>query len=219
MELVPEPELMEDRQQALAYAQADFREPHDHFVALFSERFPETTHGTVLDLGCGPGDICRRLSRRFPACEIHAVDGSPAMLELGRKYTLEAGLEDRIHFVQGRFPDVQLPQQHYPILISNSLLHHLHEPAVLWNSLKRFGAHGAAVFIMDLSRPASRRAARRLVEQYAAGEADILQQDFFNSLLAAWRPDEVVTQLQTAGLEQLSIETVSDRHFIISGYL
>ena len=64
-----------------------------------------------------------------------------------------------------------------------------------------------------------REQAEQLVKTYASGEANILQQDFFNSLLAAYHPDEVRLQLQQQGIDQLEIEVVSDRHFIVSGRL
>ena len=34
MQRVPEPELMSDEDQAMAYANADFEEPHNHFISL-----------------------------------------------------------------------------------------------------------------------------------------------------------------------------------------
>jgi hypothetical protein len=50
---------------------------------------------------------------------------------------------------------------------------------------------GAPVLVMDLMRPASPAAAEALVEQYAAGEPEVLRRDFYNSLLAAFEPGEV----------------------------
>ena len=70
---------------------------------------------------------------------------------------------------------------------------------------------------MDLLRPSSREDARALVEQYAAEEPEILRVDFFNSLLAAYRLDEVENQLGAAGFEHLHLEVVTDRHFIVWG--
>ncbi|HEX6174620.1 MAG TPA: SAM-dependent methyltransferase, partial [Candidatus Binatia bacterium] len=61
MERIPEPELMDEDEQARAYALADFAEPHNHFVELFRECFPdEAITGHVLDLGCGPADVTLR---------------------------------------------------------------------------------------------------------------------------------------------------------------
>ena len=39
MERIPEPELMDDPEQARAYASADFSEPHQAFVERFTQRF------------------------------------------------------------------------------------------------------------------------------------------------------------------------------------
>ena len=220
MQRIPEAELMDEPEQALAYAMADFSEPHNHFIALFRERFADTRPGDrVLDLGCGPGDICRRFVRAFPDCHIHAVDASEAMLALARTETGAQSLDACIEYFPAYLPDTRLPLQSYDILISNSLLHHLDDPATLWRSLVEYGRPGSLVFVMDLQRPDSREQAEQLVKTYAANEAEILQKDFFNSLLAAYRPDEVKLQLKQQGIDQLKIEIVSDRHFIVSGHL
>ncbi len=218
MERIPEPELMEEAEQALAYAGADFSEPHERFVELFAECFPASAlTGRVLDLGCGPGDISCRFARAHPSCTIEGVDGAAAMLAQGRALIIRQGLAERIHLHQLRLPCESLPAGPYEAVISNSLLHHLADPAVLWDAVDSASQPGTRVFIMDLLRPASERQARALVEQYAGGEAEILRHDFYHSLLAAYRPAEVAVQLAAAGLEQLAIRVVSDRHFIVYG--
>ncbi len=70
---------------------------------------------------------------------------------------------------------------------------------------------------MDLARPKSEDAARALVDRHAAGEPDVLRRDFFHSLRAAWRIEEVEAQLRAAGLEELRIAPASDRHWIVWG--
>jgi trans-aconitate methyltransferase len=219
MDRIPEAELMDDAAQALAYAQADFSAPHNHFIELFTERFGSDVTGTVLDLGCGPGDICRRFSNAFPNCLIHGVDGSSAMLELAESDNSAERLGSRIKYFLACLPDAGLPLRHYDVLISNSLLHHLNDPATLWDSITGLGRAGAVVFVMDLLRPENPQRARQLVEEYAGEEPAILQTDFFNSLLAAYRPEEVKSQLQQCQLSHLELEVVSDRHFIVFGHL
>lgn len=218
MQRTPEPELMLDPEQAQAYAHADFSKPHDRFIHLFRTRCGDPGNVTVLDLGCGPGDICRRFARAFPGCTLLGVDGSQPMLALGQTETRNAGLADRIAYRCGCFPDIDLPE-HFDVLISNSLLHHLQDPLVLWQSLLRYGKPGARVFVMDLLRPDSRAQTGALVAEYAAGEPDILQHDFYHSLLAAWRPDEVARQLRDQKLDRLQIEVISDHHYIVHGRL
>jgi ubiquinone/menaquinone biosynthesis C-methylase UbiE len=217
MERIPEPELMDEPEQARAYAAADFEEPHSAFVAHFAERFPEGFEGTALDLGCGPADITLRFARAYPHCRIDGVDGARSMLRLGEAAVHDRGLVDRVRLIHGRLPDVSLPEKRYDAGISNSLLHHLAEPLVLWHALERWIAPGAPVFIMDLMRPSDRARAEALVEQYSGAEPAVLRRDFFNSLLAAYRVDEVRRQLQQTGLGQLQAEAISDRHWVVWG--
>jgi SAM-dependent methyltransferase len=141
------------------------------------------------------------------------------MLELGYAAVKTAALQDRVQLFEGYLPGAELPRGDYDIIISNSLLHHLADPAVLWREVRARGQRGAGVFVMDLLRPETRDAAIGLRDEYAAGEPEVLREDFFNSLLAAYRADEVIVQLRRAGLESLSVKVVSDRHFIVYGSL
>jgi len=218
MERTPEPELMNDAEQAAAYAFADFEEPHSRFIELFCETFPaEVVAGAVLDLGCGPGDITIRFVHAYPRCVVHGVDGAVAMLAHGRDRLAREGLGERVQLIEGYLPGASLPLSGYEAVISNSLLHHLRDPMVLWHTLKAYAKPGAPVFIMDLLRPADREQAQALVDEYAANEPEVLRHDFFHSLLAAYRCDEVAAQLRAAGLDGLSVREISDRHLLIHG--
>lgn len=220
MQRIPEPELMDDPGQARAYANADFESAHQSFVDLFQEKFPHLPVVTeVLDLGCGPCDITRRFARAYPDAVFHAVDGAQAMLDEAARLNRQQGMDDRIQLIDTHLPAPRLPQQHYDTIISNSLLHHLHNPHDLWQCVTTHANPLATIFIMDLMRPASDLQTARLVEMYAANEADILRRDFYHSLRAAFTPAEVSRQLEEHALSHLSVETVSDRHMIIYGHL
>jgi len=220
MDRIPEPELMDEPAQALAYASADFEQPHARFIELLQARFPdERFSGRVLDLGCGPADITLRFAHAYPDTMIEGVDGAEAMLTHGRAAVTAAGLASRIRLTCGCLPEVTLHDAPYDAAISNSLLHHLHAPMVMWDCLKRWVRPGAPVFIMDLMRPDSAQRAEALVAEYAANEPEVLRRDFHHSLLAAFRPDEVREQLAAAGLGALRVDVVSDRHLTVSGYM
>jgi len=221
MDRIPEPELMDDAEQARAYAEADFAEPHGHFIELFQQGFgSDAGSGFALDLGCGPGDIAMRFARAYPTMCVHGVDGAQTMLDRGLEVLAKfPELSDRVELIHGVLPGARLPRETYDVIISNSLLHHLHDPQVLWQMVNHFGRSGVAVFIMDLMRPDSIDEAEALLEAYAADEPEILRRDFYSSLLAAFRPEEVRAQLQRAGLANLTVEQVSDRHLTIAGRL
>ncbi|MEZ5671941.1 MAG: class I SAM-dependent methyltransferase [Thiotrichaceae bacterium] len=220
MERIPEPELMLEPQQVEAYAHADFDEPHSMFIQLFKHYFPdELVNGMVLDLGCGTADISCRFARAFPDCAIDGVDASETMLSYGRNIVIKQGFNERIHLLNGYVPNLTLPRLRYDVALSNSLLHHLANPLSLWETIKRTIKPSGAIFIMDLLRPSSREEASYLVNKYAKNEPEILQRDFFNSLLAAYSIAEVEAQLQTTDFYYLEMYEVSDRHWVAVGRL
>jgi len=218
IERIPEPELMDDPDQARAYAGADFSEPHQAFVERFAQFFPRHRPRRVLDLGCGAADVTIRFARAHPGCELTGVDGAPAMLALARDAITRARLDHRVHLREVRLPDKTLARHAFDTLISNSLLHHLADPRVLWHAVADCAEPGATVFIMDLRRPDTREQAGRLVQEYSGNEPEVLRRDFFNSLLAAYRPEEIAVQLARANLSCLLVETVGDRHVVVHGY-
>lgn len=217
MERIPEPELMDEPEQARAYAHADFAEPHEAFVERFRQCFPRHQPQEALDLGCGAADVTIRFARTYAQSRLTGVDGAAAMLDHARAAVERAGLEERIWLHQARLPQSDLPRHSFDTVISNSLLHHLRDGRILWRVVSEHAASGAAVFVMDLRRPGTREQAHSLVQQYAGTEPEVLQRDFFNSLLAAFRLEEITSQLEQVGLIHFKVEAVGDRHVIVHG--
>src|SRR5580698_10258718 len=111
MQRIPEPELMEDPGQAIAYHQADFSESHGKRGALLARLMPALKlSGAVLDLGCGSGDVLLRFARAHPQARFLGVDGSPAILHLAeQELERDAPLKQRVRFLPGIIPRAKLP--------------------------------------------------------------------------------------------------------------
>lgn len=221
MKRIPEPDdLMDGADQALAYAQEDFAEARELFLAHFASLHDDRPKGHILDLGCGPADIPLALASEYPDLQIDAVDGAQAMLAHAREALRnQPGLAQRIQLICDYLPSGKLPRERYDAVISNSLLHHLRNPRDLWNTVKQCARPGAAVCVMDLLRPADTTTVETLVAEHASTAPDVLRRDFRNSLYAAYTLDEVRTQLATAGLARLAVRQVSDRHLLVAGTL
>lgn len=220
MERVPETELMEEEEQVCAYAKANFADAHDNFIKLLRDTFAQDNiSGYVLDLGCGYGDIAIRFARTFEQCVVHGIDGSEAMINYGREMLASVhDVNNRVKLFLGKLPYESLPRKNYDIIICNSLLHHLHKPQILYQTILKYAAAGAPIFIMDLKRPETITEAYRLVETYVSNEPEILKRDFFNSLLAAYKVEEIVAQLKAVNMDHLVVKEVSDRHIVVTGY-
>lgn len=220
MDRVLEQEIMNDEQQVLAYANADFSDSNQQFCDLFFADYAgQINH--ILDLGCGPGDIDIRLLRKNPALNITAVDASEPMIALARTASQKAGYERKIKFIVGKVPGVNFSQQSFDALISKDLLHHLPDPMLMWNEVVRLQKavdNKLLVFIMDLCRPDTVEQARKIVNDVSGAEQEILKEDFFHSLLAAFTADEIKEQLRRAALN-LQVLKISERHLLIKGLL
>lgn len=233
IERICEPELMDDPHQAQTYAEADF-EPSDQaflerILDLVASR-PQSAPAVkkVLDLGCGPGNITFLLAEALPKTPVLGVDGARAMLALAEKRRAQAPErwpQVRVH--QALLPLAadaltELPSPWappYDLIVSNSLLHHLHDPGALWSTVRALGAPGALVVVRDLRRPPNPEALQELVERHAATAPPVLRRDYANSLAAAFRPEEVEAQLLAGGLAGMRVEAVADRYLEVSGQL
>jgi ubiquinone/menaquinone biosynthesis C-methylase UbiE len=218
MERTLEPELMEDPAQVAAYANADFVEPHNEFIERL-KAFVNTPDfsGIALDLGCGSGDIAVRFLNSFPSANVHGVDGSQAMLTYA-KNSINPETLTKLTLIHGKLPDAALSKPYYDIIFSNSLLHHLPDPQILWQTVTKFSRSGTRIVVMDLLRPDSAAIANTMVEHYASNEPEILRRDFYYSLLAAFTMPEIKQQLATANLP-FSAEQIDDRHVFITGLM
>ena len=222
MQRIPEPEVMDAPAQAIAYAQADFDEVNAAFIRDTLAQLPDPDAiRQVLDLGCGPGDIPIRLANALPEAFITGIDASSPMVALGQERIDDTPLARRVQLELSRLP-LERREPRWDLVLSNSLLHHLPEGAILWDEIHRQcvgRGHATQVRVMDLRRPDSRAAAQAIVDTYSPDEPEILRRDFFNSLRAAFTPEEVEAQLESAGLGHLEVTTPSDRHLLVTGVI
>ena len=217
MKRILEREIMDDQEQAIAYAKADFSSSNQMFVDMLLEDY-SVRLSNVVDIGCGPADVLIRLAKAKPSIRITAVDASDAMVRLARKAVDDAGLTKQIKVIKGRVPDLALENDDYDAILSKDLLHHLPDPMVFWEQLKRLAKADTVVYVMDLSRPQTRRHARDIVESVSAEEHPMLKQDFYDSLLAAFTIDEIAEQLHKCRLS-LKVRQVSERHLLVKGVI
>jgi len=205
--------------EAEAYAKADFAGVNQAFADRLLELVGPLEEAAAVDLGTGPADIPIRVVQARPLWHVAAVDASRAMLELARQAVEEARLSDRIELVLADAKSTSLPTGAFDVVFSNSILHHINEVEQFWTELRRLARAGAVVLLRDLARPARPEAARQIVNEYAAQESGLLQEEFYRSLLASYTPDEIRAQLDLAGLTALKVAMVSDRHFDVFGRL
>jgi trans-aconitate 2-methyltransferase len=109
--------------------------------------------GTIVDLGCGPGNATALLKRRWPHAKIRGIDNSAAMLEQAR----------------ARLPDVTweqtdlarwTPPSRVDLIFSNAALHWLDDHATLFPALAEQLEPGG---VLAVQMPAQHRAPSHLI--------------------------------------------------------
>ena len=225
MERRCEPELMDDAAQARAYADADFSAGDQNVLEGIADLLAAAGRGEgeglrFVDLGCGPGNISLLLARRWPAARVLGVDGSAAMLKIAeeRRQADPIALAG-LRFQRAVLPTATLPRHSFSAVVSNSLLHHLRDPRVLWSTVRQLAAPGAWIYVRDLRRPPSPEALDALVARHAEGAPPVLRRDYAHSLRAAFTAAEVARQLQESSLQGLALRERGDRYLEITGRL
>ena len=221
---VLEPEVMNDPLQVDAYAAADFNVSDQAVVdrivqllALAGAHF--LPQASLVDLGCGPGNISLRLAQRWTDCCVLGMDAAERMLQVAEDRRRAAGvMSERLRYLQQALP-LQASVIQADLVVSNSLLHHLHDPMHLWSSVKSLASSRCLVLHRDLKRPDSEASIEDLCQQHVAYAPEVLQRDYRASLHAAFTTAEVKAQLADAGLAQLQVLEVEDRYLEVSGWI
>ena len=210
---IPEPELMESKDQASAYASADFTESNNIFLENLFELTNIDDDTKILDIGCGDGEIPIKIFKK-QQCDITAIDGSQSMLSEFHK-KLDINNISRIRTIKCLLNDKLLFNKQFDIVMSNSLIHHIKDIDLFWHNLIRLMNKDGTILCMDLLRPDNEDALKKILAQYG-GSNQILKKDFENSLRAAYTINEINTQLSKINKIAFSIKSVSDRHFFVS---
>lgn len=221
MQRRPEPELMTEQDQVLAYAEADFSAGDQRLIEQLKPLLAGRSDPMrFVDLGCGPGNIALRLAEQWSRAEVIGIDGSAPMLRVARERAQHHDASTR--FLQAslqQLADAPLPPGIAPAtaVVSNSLLHHLHNPLDLWRLVRRLACPGTAIVHRDLRRPPSELALDQLQQRYLPTAPECLVTDYRASLRAAFTAEEVEGQLRVLGLDQLRVQEEEDRYLSVVG--
>ena len=219
---VLEPELMDTTEEAEEYDRIDHR--------LVNERLSPTSSRLLTRTGEGPSCAVRsssmsvQVTARVPValcgvwsdCVVMAVDMAAEMLRLAVAHVRRGQLAGRVLCPQANARRLPFRDGVFPFVISNSLLHHLPDPASALSEMCRVAEPGALLFVRDLVRPVTTEAVERLVSTYAAYQTPVQRGLFAASLCAALTLDEMRVMVEPLPLARVSIVASSDRHWTLT---
>jgi ubiquinone/menaquinone biosynthesis C-methylase UbiE len=215
---VLEPEAMDTPEEVLQYDRMDHSEVNARFVADFVSVHGPCRGGEILDVGTGTARIPIELANALPTARILALDLAPNMLERAAVNIAQAGLTHRIRCLCGDVKELGglLADALFEGVISNTIIHHIPDPASALRAMKNRVAPGGTLMVRDLARPESQEEVSRLVGLYAGNETPEARGLFEASLNAALTLPEIRSLVQDRlGLEPETARMTSDRHWTI----
>jgi ubiquinone/menaquinone biosynthesis C-methylase UbiE len=210
---VLEPEVMDTPAEAASYDAMDHAEVNARFVTDFLASHGPMRGGEALDLGTGTALIPIELCRQDQGARVLGVDLARHMLEHGERNVAKADLTGRVRLMLVDAKGVPFPDGSFEAVISNSIVHHVPEPAVVLREMARLVAPGVTLFVRDLARPDSIEDLEGLVATYAGHETAEARGLFAASLHAALTLDEVRAIIRALGAPEEGVRMTSDRHW------
>jgi ubiquinone/menaquinone biosynthesis C-methylase UbiE len=108
---------------------------------------------SILELGCGTGNLSLLLVRNFPDASLTLVDGSPDMIALTRSRISDAGFSaNEPTYVAAQFEELALPDSSFDLVVSSISLHHVVDKAGLYRKFRALLRAGGSFCFADQIR-------------------------------------------------------------------
>jgi len=229
MERIPEPELMEKKDQVISYDEADFLEGELNLINqinhyLFINNISLDKKDLIVDLGCGPGNISEKLAIKWPNTEVVGIDGSKEMI-LRAEYNKEISTNQKklknLRYICSDIKDIKLTKfllkKKISLLVSNSLIHHITHLEDFFKTIRSLSSDFTVNFHKDLKRPLDEKSALELKAQCAIKYNEILTNDYYASLRASYTYKELKNFTLENKLSSLDVFEDGDKYLIVYG--
>ena len=229
MERIPEPELMEKKEQVISYDEADFSEGEFNLINqinhyLLRNNISLSKNDLIVDLGCGPGNISEKLATKWPNTEVVGIDGSKEMI-LRAEYNKEISNNQKnlknLRYICSDIKDIKstnfLLKKKISLLVSNSLIHHITHLEDFFKTIRSLSSNITVNFHKDLKRQLDDKSALELKAQCSTKYNEILTNDYYASLRASYTFKELKNFTLENDLSSLDVFEDGDKYLIVYG--
>jgi len=229
MERIPEPELMEKKEQVISYDEADFSEGEVNLINqinhyLFKKNISLNEKDLIVDLGCGPGNIAEKLAAKWPNTEVVGIDGSKEMIlraDHNKKNSLHQRSLKNLRYICSDIKETKLInfllKKEISLLVSNSLIHHITHLDDFFKTIKSLSCYKTVNFHKDLKRPFDEKSALELKARSLSKYGEILTNDYYASLKASYTFKELKNFTLDNDLSSLEVFEDGENYLIVYG--
>jgi len=222
-----EPELMIKKDQVDSYSEADFSKGEIKFVQLIKNYLKQnniqlTPNDLIVDLGCGPGNISEKLSLEWPNTSVLGIDGSKEMINKAKfRKRLQGKSLNNLNYLCEDIKNIKLAdiscKKYINLLVSNSLIHHITHINEFFECIISLSGKKTLNFHKDLIRPINEKYALELKAECASKYNETLTSDYYASLKASYRADELRNIILEKNLVHLDVLEEDNEYLILYG--
>ena len=154
---------------------------------------------TLLDLGCGTGEVLSIISKKKKGCKLYGLDLSEKMLEKAKKK-----LSDSDTLLVGDSENMPFEDEMFDVLTSTESFHHYPNPQKAVKEIYRVLKKDGKLILCDFWRPFLKRNFMNLFIRFSKdGDVKIYSEK------------EIVSMLQNAGFKNISFRILEKRAYIV----
>ena len=229
MDREPEPELMNKKSQVKAYCAADFSLGEINLIKFISNylkinNINLSRNDLIVDLGCGPGNISEKLSERWPEVNVLGIDGSQEMIREAESRIFRSEIINKYRNLNYLCSDIRKIYSHeifsrkeITLLVSNSFIHHIIDLDNFFKFIINLSDKETINFHKDLIRPKDQETALKLRDKCSQKFSSILTNDYYASLKASYRKNEVQEKILELNLNSMNVIEETEEYLIVYG--
>jgi ubiquinone/menaquinone biosynthesis C-methylase UbiE len=162
---------------------------------------------SVLDVGCGPGQLLLQLARALPDATVTGVDLGDEMLLIAKARVQASGLGDRIEVCRGDAYSLPFPDASFDVIVITQFLHMLDQPHMFFAEALRVLHPQGCLYIFDQRRDMNAVAYVAMWTTTALIRLMRLPLDGMGPVTdACYRPDELQSVLTESGFQNVAVE-------------
>jgi len=112
--------------------------------------------GSLIDIGCGTGNLLVEIANKYNALDLTGMDISDEILEQANNFIKERNLEKKIELKIGSTEDIPFSDNTFDIAVSSLSLHHWVNPQKAFSEIFRIIKKNGSLLIFDFNRNAKK---------------------------------------------------------------
>jgi len=195
-----------DTQFVTYFTQVQATSGWDRVLALFARFLKLDQDAHVLDVGCGPGSLVRRLAREVTFA--YGCDADQGMIEQAQKLAEEDGIRN-VEFRVGTLPDLPYALDRFEVVTATNVIFLQRDPLTALRGMVRVCQPNGIVAMLNPSPQMSVAAATAHADQH--GLTDLNRVSFINWSNVAeqahrFSAEQITEMFEAAGLSEIVIE-------------